>query len=67
MDFQFSLHLLVLRNEVITVAAILLGGRSANLATKLLKKVTQLQEDVRRHSLERDIDGRWLTRSSSAL
>ena len=42
--FQFSLHLWVLWIEGFY------GGRSANPATNLLNKVTQLQEDVRRHS-----------------
>ena len=32
-----------------------------------LQKVTQLQEGVRRHSWALDMDGHWLTRSSSTL
>ena len=43
------------------------GGRSANPATNLLLEVPPLQEDVRKHSWALDMDGRWLTRSSSTL
>jgi len=53
--FQFSLRFsYVLRREGFY------GARSANPATNLLKKVTQLQEDVRRHSWALDMDGHWL-------
>ena len=38
--FLFSLHLWVLWNEVFC------SGRSANAATNLLEKVTQLQQEV---------------------
>ena len=43
------------------------SGRSENPAANLLKQVTQLQEDCRRHSWALDMDGCWFTRSSSAL
>ena len=59
--FQFSLRFsCVLQSERFY------GSRSANPATKPPKKVTQLQ-DIRRRSWAQDMDGRWLTRSSSAL
>ena len=59
--FQISLRFCVLRNEGFY------GGRSANPDTNLFEEVTQLQEEVHRHSWVLHVDGRWLTRSSSAL
>ena len=59
--YQISLHLLVLQNEVFY------SGQSANPTTNLIEKVTQLQEDIRRHSWAPDMEGHWLTRSSSTF
>ena len=41
--------------------------KSCHQPPKKKQQVTQLQEDVCRHSWVRDMDGRWLTRSSSTL